>query len=214
MLLSFTCVGHADFVQTEQGNWWAVFLGSRQYYPYEKSYVNTGRETFLALVEWIDGWPVINLGKETVQYNYSLPLPLNKSEIERDYSGNFTWRDEFVIQLYKSDDSAQSNNQMELVASKKLPDDQLGKKLYLEIEANGNTYSFSYAFEPNQWNLLKDSVDAKYLSTRIAGGFVGCMYALYATSLGRPSSVVSYFDWFEYQGNDEVYKISKKKNNY
>jgi len=94
-----------------------------------------------------------------------------------------------AIFLYKSDDSVQSNNQMELVASKKLTEDQVGKKLYLEIEANGNTYSFSYTFEPNQWNLLKDSVDAKYLSTRIAGGF-------------------------ECQGNDEVYKKSNKKNNY
>jgi len=32
------------------------------------------------------------------------------------------------------------------------------------------------------------------------------VYALYATSLGKPSQTSAYFDWFEYVGDDEVYK--------
>jgi xylan 1,4-beta-xylosidase len=32
------------------------------------------------------------------------------------------------------------------------------------------------------------------------------MYALYATSLGKPSTSRAFFDWFEYEGNDEVYR--------
>ena len=36
-----TCTGHADFVQTESGRWWAVFLGCRPYEPYSKNYYNT-----------------------------------------------------------------------------------------------------------------------------------------------------------------------------
>lgn len=51
-----TSVGHADYVEDDEGRWWAVFLGVR---PYEGDYYNTGRETFLAPVEWRDGWPVI-----------------------------------------------------------------------------------------------------------------------------------------------------------
>lgn len=43
-----------------------------------------------------------------------------------------------------------------------------------------------------------------YLSTNKAGGFVGCMYALYAISIDRPSSSVAYFDWFEHRGNELV----------
>lgn len=78
--------------------------------------------------------------------------------------------------------------------------------MYLRIEARGNVYSFSFTYNPDQWNLLKDNVDARFLSTKVVGGFVGCMYALYATSLGKPSKTVSYFDWFEYRGDDEVYK--------
>ena len=51
------CTGHADLVQTEGGNWWAVFLGVE---PYEGDYYfNVGRQTFLLPVTWTDGQPVI-----------------------------------------------------------------------------------------------------------------------------------------------------------
>jgi xylan 1,4-beta-xylosidase len=59
---------------------------------------------------------------------------------------------------------------------------------------------------PDDWILLKDNVDATFLSTKVAGGFVGCMYALYATSLGKSSDKIAHFDWFEYEGNDIVYQ--------
>jgi alpha-N-arabinofuranosidase len=59
--------------------------------------------------------------------------------------------------------------------------------------------------------MLKDNMDAKYLSTRVAGGFVGCLYAMYATSLGKPSTTVSCFDWFEYQGKDDIYERYSEK---
>ncbi|MEV5030329.1 glycoside hydrolase family 43 protein [Paenibacillus sp. LPE1-1-1.1] len=50
--------GHADFVQTPDGGWWAVFLGIRPVgYPNRH---HLGRETFLAPVTWTeDGWPMI-----------------------------------------------------------------------------------------------------------------------------------------------------------
>jgi alpha-N-arabinofuranosidase len=57
--------------------------------------------------------------------------------------------------------------------------------------------------------LLKAGVDAKFLSTKVAGGFVGCMYALYASSYGTASAAKAYFNWFEYKGNDEIYKNGK-----
>jgi alpha-N-arabinofuranosidase len=48
-------VGHADLVEAVDGTWWAVLLGMR---PYGGLHANLGRETFLAPVEWEDGWPV------------------------------------------------------------------------------------------------------------------------------------------------------------
>lgn len=50
------CVGHADLVQTEAGDWHAVFLGTRDY---KYGHNNTGRETFLLPVSWDSGQPVI-----------------------------------------------------------------------------------------------------------------------------------------------------------
>ena len=297
-----TCTGHADFVQTENGEWWAVFLGCRTYPPVEKNYYNTGRETFLAPVQWKDGWPVINPDHEEVQYHYPLPIKPSQEPSAIPYSGNFKYRDEFdaeelnlnwiflrtprekwydlnsregflsmqlrpetcagkmnpsflghrqqharcsastsfqfipefenekagllvfqnehhfyflcksmdkdepVIQLYKSIDNEDADNQMELLVSQQISPDQFNKELYLKIAAHGNVYSFLYSFDLKTWNLLKENVDASFLSTKVAGGFVGCVYALYATSFGQSSNNVAHFDWFEYQGNDEVYK--------
>ncbi len=294
-----TCTGHADFVQTDAGDWWAVFLGCR---PYEENYYNTGRETFLAPVKWEKGQPVILKGDELVQYSYPYPLPPTKDLAERPYSGNFTWRDEFdektlnrvwmflrtphekwydltkkkghigirlraetcagnmnpsflghrqqhlkgsvavklnfnskgenekagllafqnenhfyficksvekknaVVQLFKSISKKESIEEMELLSSIKLTKKEAMKDINLKIQAEGNYYSFYYSIEPNKWILLKDKVDAKFLSTKVAGGFVGTIYALYATSSGKPSDNISYFDWFEYIGDDEVYK--------
>jgi len=110
-------------------------------------------------------------------------------------------RNAATIQLYKS-----GEQQMELLASQVIKDEQKSKQLYLKIDARGDTYSFSFATNPDKWILLQDNVDAHFLSTRVAGGFVGCMYALYATSLGTASENAAYYDWFGYEGDDDVYK--------
>lgn len=49
-------VGHADFVEDTNGEWWAVCLAVRK----DGSRYPLGRETFLAPVTWLDdGWPGI-----------------------------------------------------------------------------------------------------------------------------------------------------------
>ena len=61
-----TTAGHADLVQTKNGDWYAVYLACR---PYEGDLYNIGRETYLNPVTWTDdGWPVILKGDEVVQY--------------------------------------------------------------------------------------------------------------------------------------------------
>jgi alpha-N-arabinofuranosidase len=90
-----TCTGHSDFVQTATGEWWAVFLGCRPYRPFEEGYYNTGRETFLAPVRWINGWPVINPDIEEVQYYYLYPIQRSKEAADIPYGGNFQIRDDF-----------------------------------------------------------------------------------------------------------------------
>jgi len=87
-----TCTGHADIVETQNGEWWAVFLGCR---PYESNYYNTGRETFLLPVKWINEWPIILSNNEAVPYSCMKPNLPKQSLASYPLNSNFTVRDEF-----------------------------------------------------------------------------------------------------------------------
>lgn len=106
-----------------------------------------------------------------------------------------------VVQLFKSTDQ----EQMELMASQTL-NPEISTPLRLRIESDADNYSFYYSGNDQDWQPLMREVDARFLSTKVAGGFVGCFYAMYATSLGRASHAQAFFDWFEYIGDDLVYK--------
>jgi len=72
-------VGHCDFVETQNGEWWAVGLASRKYGGY---YRNLGRETFLLPVSWEDGWPIMSPGTGKLEMTYPVPnLPKVKASI-------------------------------------------------------------------------------------------------------------------------------------
>jgi xylan 1,4-beta-xylosidase len=62
--------GHADLVDTPNGEWWLVLLAMR---PYGGYFYNLGRETFLTPVRWEDGWPVVNPGKGRVEFETPAP---------------------------------------------------------------------------------------------------------------------------------------------
>ena len=48
-----TCAGHADIIDTPEGEWWAVFLGVLPYRVGGRDWCPTGRSTFLLPVKWI-----------------------------------------------------------------------------------------------------------------------------------------------------------------
>ena len=85
-----TCAGHADLVETPEGDWYAVFLACR---PCEGKFENLGRETFLMPVRWnSDGFPYMTEGDETV------PLISKVKGAKRGNDvtfGNFSYRDDF-----------------------------------------------------------------------------------------------------------------------
>jgi len=62
--------GHADLVETQNGEWWMVLLAMR---PYGGYYYNLGRETFLAPVRWEEGWPIVSPGTGRVEFSYPVP---------------------------------------------------------------------------------------------------------------------------------------------
>jgi len=106
-----------------------------------------------------------------------------------------------VVQLYKS--PTRAGNAPELLASQKLTGN---KQLFLKIEASYSTYSFYFGEAKNKWTLLKDGVDGSFLSTKVAGGFVGSLFVMYGTSNGDATTSTASYDWFEYKGNEDVFK--------
>ena len=106
-----------------------------------------------------------------------------------------------VVQLFKSAEKV--DGQATLLASKKL---KSNNPVFLKIEANAATYAFYFAEKRNNWTLLKDGVDGSFLSTKVAGGFVGSLFAMYATSNGDQTTSSASYNWFEYKGNDDGFK--------
>ena len=68
--------GHADLVQTQDGEWWAVLLAAR---PSDGAWWGTSRETFLVPLAWEDGWPVFVPGVGRVPLSLEGPsLPAHE----------------------------------------------------------------------------------------------------------------------------------------
>lgn len=110
-------------------------------------------------------------------------------------------KDRAVIQLCKS---VPDSKTMEVIAQATLPATQA--EMWFRIRAKGEFYDFEYALKANDWKSLKDNVDAKFLSTHVAGGFIGCIFGMYATASGSESSNSSSFKYLAYEGNDPMYK--------
>ncbi len=60
--------GHGDLVDDGHGNWYIIMLASRIC----KQHSSMGRESFLAKVEWENGWPVINAGIGRLEDSFKL----------------------------------------------------------------------------------------------------------------------------------------------
>ncbi|MFC4655677.1 glycoside hydrolase family 43 protein [Rheinheimera marina] len=88
-----TTAGHADFIQLDDGSWWAVFLAAR---AYQQRYSNVGRETYLLPVHWQDGWPQILTQGLAIPYQLASPASLKPQPVTVPQTGNFVWRDEFA----------------------------------------------------------------------------------------------------------------------
>lgn len=287
-----TSAGHAQFVEGPDGKMYAIFLAVR---PYEGDYYNTGRETFIAPVEWKDDWPIINPNSKEIQYYYTVNYKEVKQKNARPQSGNFQYTIPFkkeldptllfmrtvdstsfslskkkgltlqlkpetimdfgnpsfigkrqqhlystaetalqftptspnekaglvifqdeshfyflcksqaegkeVLQLYSSIAKEKS---MELLTE--VPLNAKTEKVGLRISSAGDTYSFFFSTDFKNWTLLKDKVNGKFLSTKEAGGFIGCLYGMYATSSGEKTSNIASFNYLKYSGNDPMYR--------
>lgn len=87
-----SAAGHAELIQTQNGDWWATFLATR---PYAEDFYNIGRETFLLPVTWKDGWPMILERGKPVLWTHAKPdLPASPAP-KLPTSGDFGYVDGF-----------------------------------------------------------------------------------------------------------------------
>lgn len=80
--------GHLDFIEREDGSWFAVFLGVRPQGEDSSLLSSIGRETFLAPVQWVDGWPIVNSRRRI-----GLQMPMDGLQTEQKLVRS--WRDDF-----------------------------------------------------------------------------------------------------------------------
>ena len=278
-----TCTGHADLVETSTGEWWAVFLGCQPYEPTAENYYNTGRETFMAPVDWASGWPVIGEKHAALKRTYLVPdLDEYAPEGYQPLNGAFNLRDDFEkenlslswnflrtptenwfelkdgklqlncrsvsltglgnpsfiarrqqhafcsatvnIQFRPNSENefaglvafqneshfyglmlAQNGSQPvvrlmkveDVLVEKAISIEDTNQQVELRITAHGKTYDFEYRTNDEEWIALATAVDGTFLSTRIAGGFVGTYLGMYA--FGETGNKAA-FNWFEYSG--------------
>lgn len=88
-----TSAGHADFVETQDGQWWAMFLATR---PYQGDFYNIGRETFLLPVTWHEGWPQVLPPATPVPFAAARPALAPDPAPALPVSGDFSYRDTFA----------------------------------------------------------------------------------------------------------------------
>ena len=72
------------------------------------------------------------------------------------------------------------------------------KRILLKVEAKGQDYSFYFGTDEANMRVLSEKVNGSFLSTDVAGGFVGNYVGMYASSNGAESTNSADFDWFDY----------------
>ena len=270
-----TCAGHADIIDTPEGEWWSVFLGVLPYRVGGRDWCPTGRSTFLLPVKWIGSGdtrqPVILEKGKRVPMVLSVPKVAKdvrqvvgvQSAAERDdfktakvdlmwfqvRTPQETWYRAFVdekpgleiearpVSIYgkgnpsllcrwvkgnafsasvavkfdakRSDELAglalyqnelcnyvlgvtadaggkpcvtltKSNKDgKKAVASATLPKDGA---VMLKAAAKNEVVRFFWSLDGKRWNAIGGDEDAKILTTDYAGGFVGSVVGLYATT--------------------------------
>lgn len=83
--------GHADFVEDQDGNWWAVMLATHLH-PVTGPVMGTvGRQTFLCPLVWNnDGWPILNKGEMLSGCVQSNLLPEPANNIDSNFYDDFS----------------------------------------------------------------------------------------------------------------------------
>ncbi len=183
-----------NFLRTKRKNWYKIAAGKLAVQLQPENCSGLDNPSFIGFRQsHLMGYAATQLEFTTNKENEKAGLLVFQNEKHYYFLCKSFFNNKPVVQLYKNDTLLTSIE----VATK--------KPIQLKIESKGKFYSFYFATGNNDWQLVKDNVDATFLSTELAGGFVGCFYALYATSNGMATINNAYYNWFENKNEDKVY---------
>jgi alpha-N-arabinofuranosidase len=74
----------------------------------------------------------------------------------------------------------------------------------LRINAKQLSYTFSYLPAGASEFISLGSMESRYLSSEVAGGFTGIYLGMFASGNGKISTSPASFDWFEYTFDNSV----------
>ncbi len=171
-------IGHGDLVDTEDGNWYLIMLGTR---PID-GITELGRETFIAEVIWEDGWPVVNPGIGQIQPEQEIKLPCvdtlsGEKAFEEDINIRFgatldkrlmTFRHP-VNGMYQTE----AENEVSLAPSIATPNDRDMSPSYLGIRQQAYQFHVNvnvkpFASEASKGGLLYIHSDDNYITLMVS----------------------------------------------
>ncbi|MBK0383600.1 glycoside hydrolase family 43 protein [Pedobacter sp. SD-b] len=99
-----------------------------------------------------------------------------------------------IISLIKKDVIEQT---LDTIAQKEMD----VKTIYLKMEAEEQSFTFSFSGDGKNWRKMADKQNGSFLSNALGTGrFTGTFIGMYASSTGKESNNYTLFDWFEYSG--------------
>lgn len=192
-----TNIGHADLVQTQGGEWYAVVLGNRM----TKGMSTLGRETFLCRVKFENGTPIFNPGYGIVRSEQELPdLPPFKAwqqPLSEKFNGSDIPRGWYFVRIPKDVFCSVSNGALNLRIHPQVIDSLTNSSMILR-KAEGLSFSATVKMS---FQTKCNNEQAGLVLYRTANGYFTLMKGMDKLVLTRKCkgvkavvAVTSYFD--------------------
>lgn len=138
-------VGHADLVETPEGEWFMVMLGVRR----TEGFTTIGRETFIAKVIWEDGWPVVNPG--VAKLTQTVETGLEEVKWEDDVKANRDYKfssmkeigPEFLTLRNEQEGRYSLSSEGLVMKASKLPVTEVSNPSYLGMRVQNHAFKAS-----------------------------------------------------------------------
>lgn len=189
---------HWMFLRTVKEPWYRLYNSALELSLRPETVAGTSNPSFVGhRQQHLNGSVSVTLDFEPDSENEKAGILAFQNETHYYYLSKTSVNGKYEIQLSKGSAGGE-----EVLGNVEITPDQ---PVELRIAFGTEAYHFSFRTNNKDWVEI-GVLDSKYLSTRVAGGFVGVTLAMYATSNGEPSQNVASFDDFHYIGDDEVFR--------